>query len=253
MRPIEKISDSAHVAHDAAEASARWLYSMSRHGVIAAERTANRTRNRVGFQQAISMLASSILIGLGVSLFVHARLGVPAYDVMLTALRDRLGVSLGQAGWIFTSFLFLMAALLGQRPRPTSIIFILANGLAIDMFVNLIRDPNLMAVRLLFVVLGTAAIALAVALVLHAGLTGGSMELLLRAAEERGIDQYRVRRALEAAIVIGGVSLGGDLGPATIIYVLTMAPMLRAGKQALADHRSGRAERLEENCSSSIA
>ena len=97
---------------------------------------------------------------------------------------------------------------------------------------------------MLFVVFGTAAIATGVALVIHAGLTGGSIELLMLAAEDRGLNPFRVRQFLEIGIVALGVILGGDLGFATVFFVVAMAPMLRAGRQALEDHRRGRAERL---------
>lgn len=244
MRTMRRFSYTATAGFDLASAGARRFVGVSRHGIIAAERVANRPTNRVEFRRVVTMMAGSILIGIGVSLFVHARLGVPAYDVMLTAIRDRTGVSLGQAGWMFTGFLFAVAMLLGQRPRVTSIIFILLNGIAVDTFIVLIKDPERLTVRWLFVVLGTLSIASAVALVLHAGLTGGSMELLLKAGEERGIDPFKLRRAIEANIVLVGVLLGGDLGVATIFYVLTMSVALRAGQQALDDHRRGRDDRL---------
>ncbi len=192
----------------------------------------------------MSQLGGSILIGLGVSLFVHADLGVPAYDVMLTALRDLLGITLGQAAWLFTGVLFAIAAALGRRPRISGLFYLLGNGLAVDLWLNLINDPSDMFTRMLFVVLGTMAIAGGVAMVIHAGLTGGAIELLMNAAEDRGKDGFRVRRGIEIAIVVGGVALGGDLGPATVFFVLTMSPMLRLGQQALADHRAGRSARL---------
>ena len=66
----------------------------------------------------------------------------------------------------------------------------------------------------------------------------------MNAAEDRGYDPFRVRRGIEIAIVVGGVLLGGDLGPATVFFVLAMSPILKLGKQALEDHRRGRAERL---------
>ena len=109
---------------------------------------------------------------------------------------------------------------------------------------RLIRDPDPMAVRMLFVVLGTLAIAAGVALVIHAGLTGGAIELLMRAAEDRGRDPFKIRQLIELSIVASGVILGGDIGWATAFFVLTMTPALRAGRQALEDHRRGRADRL---------
>ena len=163
---------------------------------------------------------------------------------MLTALRDRFGLSLGQAGWLFTGTLFVIATALGRRPRLSGLIYIISNGIAVDVAMTLIRDPEQLVVRALFVVLGTLSIATAVALVVHAGLTGGAIELLMRAGEDRGYDPYKVRRSLEIGIVALGVLLGGDIGIATVFFVLTMSPTLRLGRQALEDHRRGRMLRL---------
>ena len=233
---------------DAALTSARkkvdWFAGLSRHGAIAAERITNTPRTRTTARQVFSQIGGSILIGLGVSLFVHARLGVPAYDVMLTALRDLLGITLGQASWLFTGSLFAVAWALGRRPRISGLFYLLGNGLSVDLWLSVINDPDDIFSRILFVVVGTAAIAGGVAMVVHAGLTGGAIEQLMNAGADRGLDAFRVRRGIEIGIVVAGVLLGGDLGPATIFFVLTMSPMLKVGKQALADHRAGRAARL---------
>lgn len=244
MLTKKRLATSVEYRKIAARQSAEWFVGISRHGVVAAERVAHGPRTRANFRRATSQFAGSILIGLGVSLFVHSQLGVPAYDVMLTALRDRFDISLGQAGWLFTSVLFLLATILGRRPRISGLAYMLSNGIAVDVWMHLIRDPEQLAVRYLFVVLGTLSIAAGVALVIHAGLTGGAVELLMHAAEDRGVDPFRARQAIEISIVLGGVLLGGDIGIATAIFVLTMSPALKAGKQALADHQSGRQARL---------
>ena len=228
----------------AARESAEWFMGISRHGIVAADRIAQDHRTRSTFRRGASQFAGSVFIGLGVSLFVHSQLGVPAYDVMLTALRDQLGITLGQAGFLFTSLLFLVAALLGRRPRISGLVYMLSNGVAVDVWMHLIRDPDHLAVRYLFVFIGTLSIATGVALVVHAGLTGGAVELLMRAAEDRGFDAYRARQAIELSIVVAGVLLGGDVGIATAIFVLAMSPALKAGRQALADHQAGRHARL---------
>ena len=239
-----RVRRTAMASQATAAASARWFVGISRHGVVAAERFANQPLHRTGVRYVLSQFAGSILIGLGVSLFVHARLGVPAYDVMLTALRDRLDITLGQASWVLTGFLFLVATALGRRPGIAGLAFLVSNGIAVDVALSLVRDPEPMVLRLLFVVLGTISIAGGVALIVHAGLTGGAMELLMNAAADRGLDPFRTRYALEISIVVGGVLLGGDLGFATVFFVLTMSPMLKIGRQALGDHRAGRANRL---------
>ena len=227
--------------------SSRRAIGISRHGLLAAEQRVSTPTTRTGLSRVLSMLMGSTLVGLGVSLFVRANLGVPAYDVMLTALRDRLGISLGQAGWLFTGLLLIAATLLGKRPNLSTVVYALANGLAIDTFMQLLREPQLMAVRVAFVVLGTLAIAGAIALVLHAGLTGGALDLLMKAGEQRGLNPFLTRTGLDVGIVVIGVLLGGDIGLATAWFVLTLSPTLRAGQRALADHRTGRRLRLESD------
>lgn len=221
-----------------------WFAGLSRHGALAARRITKQPQTRTTTRQISSLVGGSVFIGLGVSLFVHAKLGVPAFDVLLTAIRDRAGITLGQASWLFNGLLFVIAAILGRRPTANGMLFLFMNGLSVDTWMRLINDPDNMGVRMLFVVLGTAAIAGGVAMIIHAGLTGGALELIMNAGEDRGFDPFKVRRGIEIGIVLTGVALGGDLGPATVFFVLTMSPMLKVGQQALADHRRGRAERL---------
>lgn len=244
MKTMDRLGTSVEFRKIAMRESAEWFAGISRHGIVAAERAAKGPRARTSFRLTMGQLSGSVLIGLGVSLFVHARLGVPAYDVMLTALRDRFGITLGQAGWMFTSILFLLAAALGRRPRFNSLVYMFANGLAVDLWMPLIEDPTNLGMRMLFVVLGTVSIAGGVALVIHAGLSGSAIELLSLVGQDRGFDQFQARRAIELLIVLAGVVLGGDIGVATVFFVLTMSVILKAGRQALSDHQVGRAARL---------
>ena len=244
MKTATRIHARVDASRHVAQAPGRWFKGLSRHGVVAAERFAAKPQTRTSARQLSSLFTGTAIIGLGVSLFIHSQLGVPAYDVLLSAVRDRVGISHGQAGWLVTGTLFLVAAALGQRPKISGLFYLLFAGVSVDIWIRLINDPDPLVVRVLFVVFGTAAIAMGVALVIHAGLTGGSIELLMRAGEARGLDPFRVRQLLELAIVALGVILGGDLGFATVFFVAAMSPMLKAGRQALEDHRRGRAERL---------
>ncbi|MEM8924872.1 MAG: hypothetical protein AAGD35_15315 [Actinomycetota bacterium] len=245
MRPVVFPSRRVRaVARRLTASAAGTFVGLSRHGVVAAERFATGPVPRTGARYVLSQTAGSILIGVGVALFVHAELGVPAYDVMLTAMRDQLGITLGQASWLLTGSLFAVATLLGRPPGPSGLVFMVANGLAVDTALALVRSPEPLVLRMGFVAGGTLTIAAGVALIVHAGLTGGAIELLMKAANDRGLDPYRARYGLEIAIVALGVALGGDLGPATLFFVLTMSPTLKLGQQALRDHQTGRASRL---------
>ena len=65
---------------------------------------------------AVSLFVGSTLIGTGVALLTRARLGLSPYDVLASGLTPRVGLSFGQTVWLVSAVLFLVCALLGQRP-----------------------------------------------------------------------------------------------------------------------------------------
>ncbi len=229
-------------ARRAARTTSRWATTFSRQGAIS--RLTTQPTARLTVHRAVSMVTGAGVIGLGVAFFVHARLGLAPYDVLVSVLRDRLSLSLGQSSWVLSGFLFVVAALLGQRARPSALVYVLACGAAVDISLGLIESPDAMWLRVLFVAIGTAAIVGGIALVVHSGLTGGSFELLMKAGAERGLDPMKVRTSLEVGIVIAGVALGGDAGFATLAFAVAVGPTMKWSQQALLDHRAGRTARL---------
>lgn len=193
----------------------------------------------------VSLLVGCSLIGVAVALIVEAQLGLPPYDVLSAGLGAELGISLGQAGWLVAGVLFALAACLGHRPNGWSVAFVLGNGLAIDAMSGLINQPDGLAGRLIFVVVGIVAMAVGVNAVIHAGVTGGPFELLMSAAEDRGIDRTLTRYVLDLTVLGLGIAVGGPLGIATIVYAATMGLVLRRIRQVLLDHQAGKLARLE--------
>lgn len=238
-------------------ASTGFALSISRHSALSVNRLAVTTgvqkpRAKASLRHTLSLLAGSSLIGLGVALFVHANLGLTPYDVMLSVIRDRVGISLGQAAWASSAVLFAVAAALGRRPRLGGLIFVFVSGIAVDAAIGLVQDPELIAVRVAFVVLGALFLLSGISLVVHSGLTGGPFELLMQAGADRGFDPIRIRGSLEIGIFLAGLVLGGDFGIATVAYALSVGPVMRVIGQAMQDHRQGRATRLTVDTPSEI-
>lgn len=229
---------------NALRAQGRFSIALTRHGVLVAARTMQGHRAYPPFTKTVMVLTGSTLIGLGVSLFLHARLGLPPYDVFVSSVAMRSGLSHGQTAWVVSAVLFALAALLRRPPSRYGILFMAANGLSIDAWRSLILDPSSLATRVVFIVLGTAAIAAGVAVVAHSGSTGGPFELLSLAASDRGLSQTATRSILELSIVAGGLTLGGNAGIGTVVFALTIGPLISLGFQALADRQSGREQRV---------
>lgn len=220
-----------------------WIFT--RHGALMAARSMQVARVRTPLQRLLLVLVGSTVIGLGVSLFIHARLGLPPFDVLLSAIASNTGLSHGQAGWVTSGTLLVIASVLGRRPSIYGVVFILVNGASVDIWSQLLVDPSGLGVRLIFVVLGVAGVAGGVAIVAHSSSTGGPFELLTGAASDRGVNQTLSRSVLELGTVGLGVALGGQLGIGTLVFVLGIGPAISIAVQALADREIGRGQRLE--------
>ena len=190
------------------------------------------------------LVFGSVMIGLGVSLFLHARLGLPPFDVLLSAIVDRTGLTHGQAAWSVSGSLLALVTLLGRRPSLFGVVFVLTNGASVDAWSMLIADPDSLVTRLLFVALGVMSIAGGIALVAHSSSTGGPFELLTRAAGDRNLNPTVFRSFLELSTVATGVALGGSLGVGTLIFVFSIGPTISFAVQALSDREVGRRRRL---------
>ena len=190
------------------------------------------------------MVVGSVGIGMGVASFIAADIGLPPYDVLLSAVSDATSLSHGQSGWLVAAVFALIAAVLGARPRLSTVAFALLNGVTVDAAIRIVDRPDALATRIVLVGVGTAVLSMGVALVVFSGLTGGVFDLLGRAVEERGIDPRRFRTWLELGVLIAGVLGGGAIGPGTFFFALCIGPAIAMFAQGLEDHRTGRELRL---------
>lgn len=217
-----------------------------RQAALAAARRRFPARAATPARRTASLFMGSLFIGVGVTLLTRADLGLTPYDVLVSGLQPRLGLSFGQTVWVVAAVLFAIAALLRQFPSRWGIAYTFANGVWIDAVSDFINTPESLFARVLFVALALMSLSSGIALVVHSGSTGGAFELIMRAAELRGFNRIRIRTGLEVAVFSLGVVLGGRFGPATIAVALLIGPMLGMTLQALADHSQGRVLRQLE-------
>lgn len=226
-----------------AERSVRWL-GFTRQGVIDAARQVYGSRAMTPARSMVFLVAGTALIGVGVTMFRRADLGVPPYDVLLSAVDRHSALSHGQAAWATSAVLFLLAAVLGSRPKVASLVYVALAGAMVDGSYALVGDPSNTATRWAFVVAGVAALTSGIAVVVHTTESGGAFEVLTRAVQIRGVNPQTFRTVLEVGVLAIGAVAGGRFGVATAVFALTIGPLLSAVLQALADHQVGRDLRL---------
>lgn len=213
-------------------------------GLVAARRLFP-SRAHTPLRRLAALLIGSSFIGVAVSLLVQADLGLTPYDVLVSGLKPRLGLSFGQTVWVISGVLFAIAAVLGQRLTRWGIAYTITNGLAIDMVSGWVNQPSSILARYLFVCAAIAGLGFGISLVVHSGSTGGAFELLMQAGEKRGLKRTRVRTSLEVGAFVVGLMLGGTFGIATFMVAFGIGPVLGVMSQALTDHSHGRALRQQ--------
>lgn len=215
-----------------------------RQGGLVATRRLFPTRALTPARRGVSLIAGSMMIGAGVALLTHARLGLSPYDVMVSGLQSHLGLSFGQTVWAVSAVFFLVATVLGVRPNRWGVAFVASIGFAVDGAIGVVNSPASLLGRWVFVVAALFTLAAGISLVVHSGNTGGSFELLTRAGELRGYNRRHVRTGLEVGVLVLGIVLGGSFGPATFVIALGIGPVLGLMAVALDDHAHGRQLRL---------
>ena len=93
------------------------LIGSSRHSALPAVRERVQPIVLSVGKRSVALLLGSTLIGAAVGFLVQADLGLAPYDVLSSALEIRLGISLGQAGWIVAAVLFLVSSTLADGSR----------------------------------------------------------------------------------------------------------------------------------------
>jgi uncharacterized membrane protein YczE len=180
------------------------------------------------------------LIGAGVTMFRRADLGVPPYDVLMSAIDRHTQLTHGQASWAFSGALMLIATVLGSRLKLASVTYILLTGLMVDATYGLVGDPSSEAVRVAFMIAGVVAITAGVATVVHTTAGGGGFEMLGQVAARRGHSRRAFRTGLEISVLVAGAAAGGDFGVATIVFAVSIGPLLEVMLRGMADQRLGR-------------
>ena len=168
------------------------------------------------------------LFGLGISMFVTARLGLAPWDVFHQGVSHHTGLALG---WVIAIVGFLLLLLwipLRQRPGLGTIL----NALEIGLVVNLIGDhlpsTDRLILRLAYVIGAVLVIAVGSGLYIGAGLGTGPRDGIMVGMAQRGYSVRVTRTVLEAVVMGAGIVLGGHIGIGTVAFMVGIGPLVHA-------------------------
>ena len=184
--------------------------------------------------RATMLMSGLILFGLSLAVFVQAGLGVDPWTVFQQGLAERTGLSLGTAT-IVTSLAVLATWFpLGEKPGLGTALNAVVVGPVIDLGLTFVPEADGIALQLLFAVVAILGTAIATGLYVGAGWGPGPRDGLMTGLAKRGVPIAWARTGIEATVLVVGWLLGGTVGVATVLFALSIGPLVRRAMARLA-------------------
>jgi uncharacterized membrane protein YczE len=178
-------------------------------------------------RRLLQLYAGLVLYGVSMALMVRSSLGVMPWDVLHQGLSRQLGWSLGVVTMVVGAAVLLAWIPLRERPGLGTLSNVVVIGLAVDGALAVIPVPAGLAGRVVFGVLGIVLNGVATAAYIGVQLGPGPRDGLMTGLVRRTGGSVRlVRTAIEVTAVATGWLLGGTLGVVTLLYAVTIGPLV---------------------------
>ena len=180
-------------------------------------------------RRLVQLYVGLALYGLSIALLARSDLGLMPWSVLDQGISRSTGISLGASSIAVGVVVLLAWVPLRQRPGLGTVSNVLVIGLALDASLAVLPGVSSWPARVLLVLVGTALNAVATAAYIGVRLGPGPRDGLMTGLVRRTGGSVRlVRTGIEVVVVLVGVALGGTLGVATVLYALTIGPMVQA-------------------------
>lgn len=178
-------------------------------------------------QRLTQLYGGLLLYGISMALMIRADLGLDPWDVFHQGLADRTGWSFGLITIVVGAVVLLAWIPLRQRPGIGTISNVLVIGIAVDVALWAIPAPDVLALRITFLVSGIVLNAVAGGLYIGAGLGPGPRDGLMTGLVTRTGGSIRVvRTSIELSVLAIGWLLGGTVGIGTVLYAVSIGPLV---------------------------
>ncbi len=175
----------------------------------------------------IQAVTGITMIGIGVAFNYMANLGLGPWGVLHDGISKTISITYGQAG-ILTSLISLLLWIpLKQKPGIATIFDAFWIGLTADFIINIIPDAHSLLIQIIYLITGITLIGLGTAIYVGGDLGAGPRDGIMVGLEKLGLKIGTARTLLEFVAFSIGFLLGGKIGIASIIIVLSIGRVLQ--------------------------
>lgn len=180
-------------------------------------------------RRLLLLYAGLVLFGLSMAMMVRSDLGLSPWDVFHQGVADRTPLSFGTVAIITGAIVLMLWIPLRQRPGFGTVSNIIVIGLVADLGLWLIPALESLPVRAALLVSGIVLNGVATSAYIGAGLGPGPRDgLMTGLADRTGWSIRGVRTGIEVTVLAIGWALGGTVGLGTILFAVTIGPIIHA-------------------------
>ncbi len=173
------------------------------------------------------LYAGLVLYGVSIALQVRAGLGLDPWDVFHQGVSDHTGLSFGTVVILTGAGVLLAWIPLRQRPGIGTISNVIVLGVVADATLAVLPEAGSAPVGWAMLLAGVGLNGLASGAYIGAGLGPGPRDGLMTGLVRRTGGSVRIiRTTIEVSVLAVGVVLGGTIGPGTLIYALSIGPLI---------------------------
>jgi uncharacterized membrane protein YczE len=178
-------------------------------------------------RRLIQLYVGLVTFAFGEALIVQARLGVMSWDVLHQGLARHFGLSIGQWSIIVGALVLLLWIPMREKPGVGTISNVIVIGASLDVFLRRVPAPTSVGWRAALLLLGIAINGVATAAYIGARLGPGPRDGLMTGLVRLTRQPVGwVRTGIEVSVVAIGYLLGGNLNVGTVLFVLTIGPIV---------------------------
>ncbi len=174
------------------------------------------------------LMVGLILYGVSMAMMVRSTLGLDPWDVFHYGVAEKLPLSFGMVVIVVGVLVLLLWIPLRQLPGLGTVANAVVIGLATDATLAVLSEPSGLVPRSVLLVAGVLLNGLAGALYIGAQLGPGPRDGLMTGLVRRtGLSVRLVRTTLELTVLTVGFLLGGVVGIGTVLYALSIGPIVQ--------------------------
>ncbi|WP_205864618.1 hypothetical protein [Planctomonas sp. JC2975] len=173
------------------------------------------------------LLAGLFLYGFAMATMMQATIGIEPWDVLAQGIMLHTGIPFGLVTNLVGAAVLLLWIPLRQRPGLGTVLNVLLIGPSAQFGLSVIPQPSELWARILLFAGGLLLIAVASGLYIGAQYGPGPRDGLMTGLHARtGRPIWLVRSAIEAAVLLVGWLLGGNVGWGTLAFALCIGPLV---------------------------